>query len=130
MVDCIFCKIIAGDIPCNKINENENFIAFLDIEPINKGHSLVVPKKHFVDFNEFPEELGNDYIKFIKETMNLLKKLNPDGINIGANNGEAAGQVVMHQHTHLIPRWKTDGLQAWPGKKSEELDQLCDLINS
>lgn len=119
MMDCIFCKIVKGEIPCTKVAENDDFLAFLDIQPITEGHTLVVPKHHFRDFSEFPENLGNAYVRFVKQTMALLQRgLAPDGINIGMNNGAAAGQAVFHQHTHLIPRRKNDGLKSWPGQAS------------
>lgn len=118
MNDCLFCKITSGEIPCDKIAETENFLAFLDINPINEGHTLVIPKKHVTDFHEFPEELAKEWAVFVKKIMALVKTgVKADAINLGMNNGAAAGQIVFHQHTHLIPRFDNDGLKNWQAKK-------------
>ena len=118
-MDCIFCKIIKGEIPCQKVAESKEFFAFLDIMPIAEGHTLIVPKRHVKDFSEFPQELGSEFVTFTQDAMRRLLALGYDGINIGMNNGVAAGQAVMHQHTHLIPRWKDDGLKSWPSRKAD-----------
>jgi len=118
MSDCIFCKIVAGEIPCSKIGENDDFLCFLDIKPINEGHALIVPKRHFTDLMDFPAELDNGYFSFVQEmAAKIVKAVKADGFNLGMNNGEAAGQVVMHQHTHIIPRFSDDGLGSWPSKE-------------
>ncbi len=127
MEECIFCKIVKGEVPCQKIGENEHFLCFLDIKPVSKGHALVVPKRHFRDFTQFPEELATSYITFVKEmATKIVSAVGADGFNLGMNNGEASGQIVMHQHTHIIPRFTDDGLQSWPHRDAspEELEAV------
>lgn len=133
MKDCLFCKIIAGEIPCAKLFEDDNFFAFLDISPINEGHTLIIPKQHIQDFTDFPEELGNEWVTFTKKVIDALKsKLGVTDFNIGMNNGPYAGQVVFHQHTHLIPRKESDGFKHWPSKQAtpEELKEVQKRILS
>ncbi len=132
-MDCIFCKIINGDIPCTKIYENDKVLSFMDICPMNKGHLLVIPKTHGATILDLPEP---DFLavmsatKMIAEAAN--KALNPDGINILQLNGEAANQVVPHLHVHIVPRWDGDGLTVsqWvpvPGDM-EQIGQLAEKI--
>ena len=131
MADCLFCKIASGEIPCTKIDETEEFLAFLDINPIHLGHTLIIPKKHVKDFHEFPEKLGEQWMAFTKKIMKQVKQgTDADAINIGMNNGSAAGQVIFHQHTHIIPRYTDDGLKNWQSKKAspEELEEIADKI--
>ncbi len=110
--DCIFCKIVKGEIPSNKIAESNNFIAFLDAHPKANGHTLVIPKKHFVTFLDLPNKLGEEFIKFTKEVASqILEEKKGDGFNILMNNLEPAGQVVKHAHFHIIPRRENDGLK-------------------
>ena len=105
MRDCIFCKIISGGIPCDKVFEDENFLAFLDIQPVGEGHTLVIPKKHFEKVSDLDKKYSSLYLDFLKKVSNLLaKKYNSDGFNIVLNNGESAGQVVKHVHFHILPR--------------------------
>ena len=121
MEDCIFCKIINGEIPSNKIYESENFVAFLDIMPINPGHTLIVSKKHYENMDELPEELGGELLRVIKTVARaIVKAVNADGYNIGMNNGRAAGQLVMHAHIHIIPRFSDDGLKSWPQERMDD----------
>ncbi len=118
MADCIFCKIIKGEISCDKIFEDKNTIAFLDINPVNRGHSLVVPKKHFETIFDTPNETLADLIKTVKIISSaVLDGVEADGINLGVNNLKAAGQLVPHVHFHVIPRFSYDGLRHWPGKR-------------
>ncbi len=118
MVDCIFCKIINKEIPADLVHETSNFIVFLDLNPVNRGHCLVVPKKHYSDIFDIPDELARDMMSLIKKTSSVVQKaVNADGINIGINNKAAAGQFVMHSHAHVIPRFKGDGLDEWKRKK-------------
>lgn len=121
MDECIFCKIIKGKIPSSKIYENENFFAFLDIAPVNKGHTLIIPKKHYKNILDMPEEKLNGYMETVKKVAKaVMKGVNADGINISMNNEKAAGQVVMHAHIHVIPRFENDGLKLWPQGKYQE----------
>ena len=125
---CIFCKIIKGEVPCDKIYEDENVLVFLDINPISKGHCLVVTKEHYETLLEIPEDESIYLFKALKKIGKaLMKGLKADGFNIGMNNFSAAGQVVMHAHFHVIPRFKGDGLKHWPGKKFEEGDYIKEI---
>lgn len=107
MDNCIFCKIIKGDIPSNVIYEDDDFKVILDVGPVAKGHSLILPKKHYQDFYELPEELAVKVIKLAKKLVpQITEKLNCDGFNILQNNKEVADQSVPHYHMHLIPRYE------------------------
>lgn len=110
MTDCIFCKIIEGEIPGKVIYEDENVMAFLDANPVSKGHTLVVPKKHVEDIHGAG---GMDYLMeaLIKVSDALEDAFNPEGINIAQNNGEAAGQEVFHLHFHVTPIYTGDELE-------------------
>jgi len=104
MKDCIFCKIVKGDIPSYKTYEDENVIAFLDILPLSKGHTLVVPKKHFKNIYEISDEELCNIVKTVKKVSSHIKKVyNPEGIVIIQNNGEKAGQSIFHIHFHIKP---------------------------
>ena len=107
---CIFCKIIKKDVPCHKVYENETNLAFLDVHPHAKGHTIVVPKEHRESFFDLTEQEMMDLILTVRKTMELLKeKLNCSGFNVGWNDGEVAGQVVPHLHVHIMPRYNGDG---------------------
>lgn len=110
-MDCLFCKIVNGEIPCTKVYENEMVLSFMDISPMNDGHLLVIPKTHGSTILELPE---TDFLAVMSATKKIAeavkKALNPDGINILQLNGEAANQVVPHLHVHIVPRWLGDGL--------------------
>ncbi|MBI5456710.1 HIT family protein [Candidatus Kaiserbacteria bacterium] len=117
MPDCLFCKIIRGELPTNKIYEDEKTFAFLDINPVNPGHTLVVPKKHAVDVFEIDEEEWNAVMGAVKKiSLAVEKALQPTGINLGMNNKSGAGQVVFHAHVHIMPRFQNDGHELWKGK--------------
>ena len=111
---CIFCKIIKGEIPCAKIYEDDNFLAFLDIEPRNKGHTLIIPKEHYHHFLDIPDKLMKEYSLVIKKIAKAINNM-CDFVNI-----VMYGTDVPHAHIHVIPRFKGDGLHFWPGKKYEE----------
>ncbi len=118
MEDCIFCKIITGEIPSFKVYEDEYTLAFLDINPVNPGHTLVVPKKHLVNIEEADEETLCQLMKTVKKVgLSLKDNLGAAGYNLGVNNGPVAGQLVPHLHVHVIPRIANDGLEPWPPKK-------------
>ena len=107
--NCIFCKIVAGEIPSIKIWEDSEFISFLDTKPIGEGHTLVVPKKHFNTLMDLNKNVSKKYIDAIRKTGEvLMERYSSDGFNSVLNNGEAAGQVVNHVHFHLLPRKKGD----------------------
>ena len=131
--ECIFCKIANGEIPCSKIYETDKLIAFLDIAPVNKGHTLVIPKEHYKDLIDVPDPLIAEITKAAKKVAKAaVKAVGAEGFNIGQNNGKAAGQIVMHFHLHVIPRFENDGLVPWPQKKYEEgeMDKVAETIKS
>ena len=125
MKDCLFCKIINKEIPSSIVYEDGNVIAFLDISPINKGHTLVMPKKHYNTFLDLPKnELEILFGKIQEVTKAVIKATNANGSNLLLNNKRAAGQVVDHVHFHVIPRFENDGLKHWPhGKYNEGEDK-------
>jgi histidine triad (HIT) family protein len=109
MPDCIFCKIVNKEIPSVQVYEDEDIIAFLDINPANKGHTLVAPKKHYDDIFSVDEELLEKMIAVVKTLAERIKKtMNCEGLNVVQNNGRCAGQLVNHIHFHIIPRFPGD----------------------
>ncbi|MAG47051.1 HIT family protein [archaeon] len=129
--DCIFCKIINKEIPSDIIYEDKDFISILDINPIKKGHSLIIPKKHSLNITDFPENKGNSFMKFAKKISNaIVKSTKADGFNLAINNGQASGQAVFHTHFHVIPRHNNDGLSQWPRTqyKDSEKENLKNKI--
>ena len=121
--DCIFCKIANGEIPSKALYEDDQFKVILDLGPATKGHALILPKEHAANLFELPEETAADAMKLAKKMASIMKeKLNADGFNLVQNNGETAGQTVMHFHLHLIPRYKDDGQHIlWePGTATQE----------
>lgn len=121
MSNCIFCKIVAEELPCYKIYEDDDFLAFLDIQPISKGHTLIIPKKHYENFATTPSDLLAKMIKVVHLVgLAVQKATNADGFNIGLNNGSAAGQIIMHTHFHIIPRFNEDNLHTWPSVECSE----------
>ena len=130
--DCIFCKLANGVFPTNSIYEDDDFNVILDVGPATKGHALILPKEHYDNLYELPDELaGRAMILAKKLAKKITEKLSADGLNVVQNNGETAGQTVMHYHLHLIPRYKNDGQHIlWnPTEPSkEELESVRDLI--
>jgi histidine triad (HIT) family protein len=121
--DCIFCKIVRGEIPANKIYEDGKVFAFLDINPLSKGHLLIIPKKHFENIFDIEDEHLKEIISTAKKIAKLLKEnLNASGMNILHASGKDAQQSVFHFHIHLIPRYKDDGLDTWPKSDYKELN--------
>lgn len=112
MSDCIFCKIIAGEIPSSKVYEDDQVLAFLDITQVTKGHTLVVPKQHFRNMLEMDSESSSQlFARIPKIARHLQQTLGAAGVNIFNNNEEVAGQTVFHTHVHLLPRFsQEDGL--------------------
>ena len=122
MDDCIFCKIAKGEIPSSKVYEDENVLAFLDISPANKGHTLVIPKEHFETLTDIPAGILSKMMKTVRKVSKKVdKKLKAEGYTIMMSNREAGEQVVKHAHIHVMPRYKTDDFKfAWTHKKYEE----------
>lgn len=122
--DCIFCKIINGDIPSNTIYENSEFKVIMDASPATKGHVLILPKEHFDDIYDIDAETAGRLFQLASVVARALKEaLHCDGLNILQNNGTIAGQTVFHFHMHLIPRYKGDTVTLkWEEHSSEDLD--------
>jgi len=115
MEDCIFCKIVRGEIPSAKVMENEKVLAFLDINPVSKGHTLVIPKAHYGTYPEMPADILSALGDALQKIGRAVKsQLNSAGFNILLNNDRAAGQLINHSHFHLIPRNVGDGVMDWP----------------
>lgn len=130
--DCIFCKIAAGEISSATVYEDDDFRAILDLGPAAKGHTLVIPKSHSDNLLSVEPDTAAKALKVISKTANAIKEaLGCDGINVVQNNGEAAGQTVMHLHFHIIPRYKNDSVNiGWQPMKpsNEELAATAALI--
>lgn len=110
-MECIFCKIVKGEMPCRKVHEDKSTLAFLDINPANPGHVLVIPKKHTESIFEIDEEDLRDTISATKKIATLIKeKLGVEYMQIIQNNGRLAGQLVSHIHFHIIPRFEKDNV--------------------
>jgi len=123
MNDCVFCKIINNELPANKIYEDEKIIAFLDIDPINKGHALLVPKQHYSSTLETPDQVVcNLAIMAKKIAKAIMRATGAHACNIGINNGKESGQVVFHTHWHIMPRFENDGYELWKGKDTTYVD--------
>jgi len=132
MDNCIFCKIANGEIPSRTVYEDEDFRAILDLGPATKGHTLILPKKHAANLYELPEETAQKVLPVAQKIAKLLnEKLGCDGLNLVQNNGEIAGQSVMHFHMHLIPRFRDDGQRIlWKPTQpnAAELDGVLETI--
>lgn len=119
--NCIFCKIVAGEVPCDKVYEDGQTIAFLDIKPVNPGHILVIPKEHHSNITQTPDEILGAMISTAKKVAQTFPTaLNTEHYNLEINTGAIAGQVVFHAHLHIIPRHEGDGLELWHGKQYED----------
>ncbi|MFH1390896.1 MAG: HIT family protein [Candidatus Diapherotrites archaeon] len=130
MTECIFCKIGEGEIPAKKIYEDQNTIAFLDVFPAAKGHSLIIPKKHYATLLDIPEMELKEVIQIVQKIgAAVMKATQADGFNVLQNNKEAAGQVVPHLHFHIVPRFKGDGLKLTLGSKQSEENELAHWEN-
>ncbi len=126
MENCIFCKIANGEIPSTTLYEDDDFRVILDLGPAAKGHSLILPKAHYANVYEIPEDLaGKAFLVAKRMATRMVPALKADGINIVQNNGEVAGQTVFHFHMHLIPRYQGDasGFGWKPGELTEEMKE-------
>lgn len=107
---CIFCKIGKGEIPASKVYEDKNTLAFLDVKPHSKGHTVVIPKEHGETVFDFSDKQLQELMLAVRKIMSRIQKvLSPDGFNVGWNHNTAAGQVVPHLHVHVMPRYLGDG---------------------
>lgn len=130
---CIFCKIIAGDLPSHKLGENDKALAILDIKPVHPGHLLVIPKKHFANLEEIEADYFQAVMSLVKEMgLKIKEKLTADSYNVILNNDKAAGQEIAHLHFHLIPRKSGDSLKPWPSKEytKDELEETLKKLRS
>ncbi|MCR5255925.1 MAG: HIT family protein [Acetatifactor sp.] len=126
--DCIFCKIANGEIPARTVYEDDKFRAVLDLGPATDGHTLILPKEHADNLFDLPEEYAKELIPVAQKIGSMMKAgLKCDGMNLVQNNGQVAGQTVMHFHLHLIPRYENDGQRiGW--KVGERTDEEFDAI--
>ena len=130
--DCIFCKLANGVFPTNFIYEDEDFKVILDANPATKGHSLILPKKHFKNLLDADEEVLKKALPLAKKLSNkLIYVLKCDGVNVLQNNNEAAGQAVFHLHIHLIPRYKDqkEHILSWKANKFSD-DEMKNIAES
>lgn len=132
-MDCLFCKIISGEISIYKVYEDENVLAFLDIEPLTKGHTVVVPKQHVENLLDLDDKgVANLFSAVKKIAQNLEDKLGIDGMNIGINMGKVAGQAMNHLHVHILPRYAGDRggsvHSIVNNPPTETLDEILELV--
>ena len=126
--DCIFCKICAGELPASKVYEDDDTIAFMDIGPVSKGHTLVIPKEHCNPITGAADSTLQKVIVVVKKVADAqLRGLGADGINVTQANGAIAGQIIPHVHFHVIPRFEHDGRgRNWAPGKYESQDEMED----
>jgi len=119
--DCLFCKIAQGKLPSKKIYEDEDVLAFMDIRPVNPGHTLIIPKQHHRSFLEMPKHSIEKIFTTAQDiTKAIIEGVGAEGVNIGMNIEKAAGQVVFHAHLHIMPRFSNDGHRLWDGKPYQD----------
>ena len=119
--DCLFCKIISGEIPSQVVRETDHTLAFLDINPVHAGHTLVVPKWHATDLFEVSSESWAQVMEEVRQLAPAIKEATKaDGLNIVMNNRRSAGQLVDHVHVHIVPRYTDDGLHGFPQHPYQE----------
>ena len=130
-MDCIFCKIIEEELPCYKIYEDKRMVAFLDNNPISKGHLLVVPKEHHLNLLDTPIDLLKDVIAIVQKlAVIVIEAVGAKGFNLSVSNGKEAGQTVDHLHFHIIPRFTGDNFHSWSGKalSDDEMKHVAGTI--
>ncbi len=138
MPSCIFCQIIAGESPVSKIYEDDTLLAFMDIQPVNKGHVLVIPKKHEELITALDEQTLGRMMVLANKINKAIRRsdIKSEGINLFLADGEAAGQDVFHAHLHIIPRFSKDGFgfvfpEGYTNRPPrEELDRVAQLIQA
>jgi len=137
MEQCLFCGIVAGKVPSKKVYEDGHSLAFLDINPRNPGHTLVIPKKHYTTLLDMPEKDAGVLFESVRKVSGMVKSATSShGLSIVQSNGQAAGQVVQHVHFHVIPRFPNDtsvGLEGMlPSKRMDEnsMDKIAMAIKS
>lgn len=129
--NCIFCKLANGVIPTNSIYEDEDFNVILDMSPATKGHALILPKEHYKNLYELPEDTAADVMRLAKKmAVKMTEKLNADGFNLVQNNNEVAGQTVFHFHMHLIPRYSDDAQKIGWVPTTPTSEELAEVKNT
>lgn len=131
--NCIFCKIVNKEIPSAIFYETNEILAFLNINPVNPGHFLILPKKHSVNILDTDDHLLADMAVAVKKLAPIVMKLvDAPAFNLEVNNGAESGQVIFHAHWHVTPRFATDGLEHWHGQPAayDELNMLADKIKT
>ena len=129
MSSCIFCEILKGNAPSSKVFEDDICMAFMDIQPVNPGHVLVIPKTHFKDLSDLPGDIGGHLFQVAQRIANALSKtkVKNEGIDLFLAHGEAAGQEVFHVHLHVIPRYEGDGFGFKFGPEYKNLPERSKL---
>ncbi len=127
--DCVFCKIVTGEVPCFKLFEDDDTLAFMDINPANPGHALAIAKEHWEDLYAVPDDLLGATARTAKRVAEAINKtLSPDGINLAQANGEGAAQSVFHFHMHILPRSTGDDLMLNWGHKLGDMDTVHEIF--
>ena len=127
---CIFCRILAGDAPASRIYEDDDVLVFMDLFPVEDGHTLIIPKFHWENIFETPTEALQKVIDISQSIARAIyKSLDPQGIQVFQLNGEAAGQTVFHYHMHLIPRWQ-GGAFTFHGRHRGEREKLDEIAGN
>lgn len=127
--NCIFCKILNGDIPSRKVFEDDDFCVIMDVDPATKGHCLILPREHYANLLAMPDELAARVLPLAKKVAaHLQETLGCDGINLVQNNGEVAGQTVHHFHMHVIPRYQGGNVNDVTWSHSSFTDEEFDAI--
>ncbi len=133
MSDCIFCRILSGEIPAKRVYEDEEFLAFLDNGPVSHGHTLVIPKIHYDRFETTPEDVvGRMYQLVRRLSPAIARAVGTGDFNLGLNNGPSAGQAVFHTHVHIMPRRPNDGLESWAKVEYQgnEMDEVAKKVRA
>ncbi len=126
--DCIFCKVVSKHAEATIVYEDAHTLAFLDIHPLNPGHTLVIPKKHYPNMLEMPvDEAGRVFVSVAKVMKGVEKASKADGISVGQSNGRAASQEVFHMHVHIIPRFNHEMMGGFPNRKQMHRSELEEI---
>lgn len=126
--ECIFCKIVRGEIPCANVYETDQVLAFLDIAPVQPGHALVIPKAHHPTLFDIPQGLSQELVEATQKVGQAMMRVTcATGLNLMMNNFTSAGQLVPHAHFHLIPRFEEDGLMLWPQSPYDDNEHMTKL---